>query len=268
MEENSYTFDPAVGEAVPTSQIADSSEERSAQEISDDNQKQIFSETAEYLSNRQQGSTEFMTGADESQMDVELELAQVQQKLHRADELGLSYMEKMQLESKANTLASHLVGGGAPSNVSKETLEEPPLTDDELNEEIINRFPGIQETLQFAADNLPEATATQWNEQLQSSNPEDRLLAARALTSFQNDREHFTTADDGYSAFSADQVNNIVELVGAQHADAITTINAALVAGTATAPQVMQLVSKDPGLVRALHQCASEGVIKIGFWYE
>ena len=265
MEENSFTFDPSVGEAVPTSQIAASSEERSAQEISDANQKQIFSETAQYLSSKQNNSTEYMTGADEDQMDVELELAQVQQKLHRADDLGLSHMEKLQLESLANTLASHLVGAGAPSNASKEPSDEPPLSDEEVNEEITNRFPGIQETLQFAADNLPVETATEWNQQLSSADPEDRLLAARALTSFQNDRDHFTTADDGYSAFTATQVNNIVDLVGAQHADAITTINAALVAGTATAPQVMQMVSKDPGLVRALHQCASEGVIKIGF---
>lgn len=267
MEENSFTYDPALGASVPTSQIADSSEERSAQEISDDNQKQIFSETAEYLANQHQGSTEYMVGGNEQQMEREMELAQIQQKLHRADDLGLSYMEKMQLESMANTLASHLVGnsGGAPPNVSKETLEEPPIDDKELNDEIMDRFPNIQETLQFAADNLPEATATEWNQQLQSSNPEDRILAARALTSFKNDREHFTTADDGYSAFTADQVNNIVELVGANHADAITTVNAALVAGTATAPQIMQMVSKDPGLVRALHQCASEGLIRIGF---
>ena len=252
-----YSFNPVTGQGEAVGRSADSAPP-SAQEQSDVNQQRSFNNTANHLSERaaQKAGTDAQQfgGGD---LEVEIKLQEVQQELHRRTNGQLAHdpLRVLQLEALATQLAASLVGEStAPAE------PEPLVEDQESNDEILDIYPNFRETLQFAADNLPNESAAEWNTFLQSDNKHERQCAAAVLDEFQKNPDSFTTAP---TPLSEADVAAIESELGAEAAHEVITVNAALAAGHASPQDVMSLAMKSPSLYRSIKQLASKGLISI-----
>ena len=65
------------------------------------------------------------------------------------------------------------------------------------------------------------------------------------------------------NVFANHQIDQITELVGAELADKVTTINAALASGAVSKGRAMKTVMSDLALLKAMLQCSQAGIFQL-----
>jgi hypothetical protein len=264
-----YTYDPLTGTASETrggrsiyTSITAATEEQSLgsrEEIERAQQERTASALARRASVNQRTAGTTDQDLDEGTFNVasanlELQLQQVQQRLYHSTNPA----EQAKLAHEAEELAAQLVGARA--------VEDPARYEDEqsIQQAIREEMgPRAAEVLANAADNLSEESTSQLNEILSSDDELTVRTSMQVLEGLKDHPEAFSTDRSSWNTISQDQFSQLVDLVGAENANDIQTISAAIASGVATPAEVLKTVSRDPVLLKALITGAQAGVYQL-----
>lgn len=257
---NSYTFDPSVGEAIPTSEISnnqtnatDSTEVDFSQALQNREDASIRN-TVEALSRRQDKSGDV---GGSNNPEGEQELLGLQRELSQAEATG-DFLKIEALSAKCEALAHALVTG--------QQAQPDPIKEAKWNsakqdaEDQIKQDDAIQAALDYAAENLNDDQIDEWNNVLTKGSATDRQLAAEALTSYKNNPEYFT---DTHQELDESSAMAIVDFLGKEQATEIITLSAAVACGVAKPSDALKVAAKSPALMKNLKACAAQGLIRI-----
>lgn len=243
------------------------SQEIDVQQLADQNQQRSFENTARHLTERNNiQSTEVGAG----NLEAEQKLQEIQLQLHRhnSGREQLNPLEHMKLQAQAEVIASRLVGDPQPSRNDIESQYDSSEEDsvqehlDQADQHVRNTIENIDEVLQFAADNLSSDSANAWNEALSSGDAEERVAAAKVLEKYHQNPEAFGDVSE-VKHFTKAEYQQIESEVGADVADQLRTINAALVSGHAKPTEVVDMFWRSPELMRAARVLTAKGLMTI-----
>ena len=257
-----YTFNPATGQSEETRNGApiEGITEPSLQERSDAVQANLFRQTSQHLADRAFRKSQGVA-TDETPglgtLKTELKLQQVQQQLF---EIGDTDPTKSALlQHEAQQLAELLTTGtvSSPADAVSETDSPEETFADAIRAE--KGSEAVDATLQWAADNLDSGASEVLNEVFEGEHAE---VAYEALERMQANPEMVGSGET--TPIDQAEVNQLEDLLGAEAAHTIATLNAALVAGKASKGDVLGLAMSTPNTVgRWLMQAAEAGIIRL-----
>ena len=248
----SYTYDPKVGSAVPTSQLQESIEEPTP--VEELNRYRV-DKTADGLANR--GNHTSSVG-DQGNVDLEIQLQQTQQKLSRREFSNV--LEEQQLIQQAESLAAQLIGAdGVPQFFN---LDEPEQPKEDFEEEYLNNNPEVEADLKYASEVMSEGLVNQMNTLISEGDELTKVATLDTLKNLRQNPDSFMSASEstGIDAYTEQQ---IASQYGPDMAHAISVLGNGVARGVITTSQAIETAGKDPDLQRALFSLASQGVIRI-----
>lgn len=250
---NSYTFDPAAGQSVPTESIGvtDTSSEPSAQDQAHLSAELSRRDTAAFLASQHNNPAEIKSNAPSG------DLLSLQRELSAAADRG-DHLAVERLELQCYQLASGLVGAKAP----KAPLPQDDVAEDKesITEAYVNKFPNIREELSQVATEWSTKTSEGINDILAEGDELSSSVALNLVHQYAKTPEYFST--EGHTALGGDQANEIISQYGDMGQD-IVTLSAAIAAGQTTTAQAIKLCSNNPEMLQTLVECASKGLISI-----
>ena len=173
-----FQYDPAKGEAVEVSNYPSQQDEGPAvapEEI----ERFVTKRAAQDMAQRARYKDAVEGDVAPANLDAEIELARVQQKLFRGE--FANSLEEQALINQAEALASKLVGGeGAPEVQQTELLLEETIEDSAAE---IAKNPEVQKDLQYASEVMGEELIGEFNEVISG---QDELARAAALDVVKN----------------------------------------------------------------------------------
>lgn len=247
----SYTYDPKVGSAVPTSQLQDSIEEPTP--VEELNRYRV-DKTADGLANR--GNHTSSVG-DQGNVDLEIQLQQTQQKLSRREFSNV--LEEQQLIQQAESLAAQLIGAdGVPQFFS----DEPEQPKEDFEEEYLNNNPEVEADLKYASEVMSEGLVNEMNTLISEGDELTKVATLDTLKNLRQNPDSFMSASEspGIDAYTEQQ---IASQYGPDMAHAISVLGNGVARGVITTSQAIETAGKDPDLQRALFSLAQQGVIRI-----
>ena len=248
----SYTYDPKVGSAVPTSQLQESIEEPTP--VEELNRYRV-DKTADGLANR--GNHTSSVG-DQGNVDLEIQLQQTQQKLSRREFSNV--LEEQQLIQQAESLAAQLIGADAVPQFFN--LDEPEQHQENFEEEYLNNNPEVEADLKYASEVMSEGLVNEMNTLISEGDELTKVATLDTLKNLRQSPDSFMSASEstGIDAYTEQQ---IASQYGPDMAHAISVLGNGVARGVITTSQAIQTAGKDPDLQRALFSLASQGVIRI-----
>ena len=250
---NSYTFDPAAGQSVPTESIGaggDASNEPSAQDSAHLSAELSRRDTAAFLASQHNSPAEIKSDAPSG------DLLSLQRELSAAADRG-DHLAVERLELQCYQLASGLIGAKAPKAPLPQDVD---VEDTEsITEAYVNKFPNIREELSTVAEEWSTETSEGINQILDQGEELSSSLALNLVHQYSKTPEAFT---DSHVELRGDQANEIISQFGQMGQD-VVTISAAIAAGQATTADAIRLCSKKPELMQTMMECAKQGLITI-----
>lgn len=219
-------------------------------------QDRSFDNTAKHLAQRAQAQPTDVGGADNT--DLELELLNVQQRLHR--DHGMNPLERMQLEAKAQTLASQLVGA---EQQTQQSFNDDQWDDRQRQQEEHLKNEGAEDYLKHAGEHLDAETVEGWNQVLDEGDELATATTHNLLKGYRDNPEAFVTKEQGYTPISEDVTGELASLYGQETAEIISTCSQVIAQGLKTPQQVMRTIGKDPSIFMAIADAARRGLITI-----
>ena len=224
--------------------------DQGTEQIYEQAQESHLNQTAQHLAAKHSQKVD----NDHVNLDVEVQLQQLQQKLYRGEYNGP--LEEQQLINQTEALAAQLTGASAPTESQEPDVD---LKTDLVNE-LVND-PKTQETLQFAADNFDSEVSEAINEGLESASAISTQTAIGALSQIRKNPDVIGHGD--VDAINELALNEIANNHGNEVADAIGILNANLVAGNITKGEAMRTAMKDSRVLNALIDASNQGLIKL-----
>ena len=254
---SSYTWDPAQGAAVETSQITNSNDN---QETDYQGQADILAEvnreeTARYLSS-QHGNT---SGVDVNST----ELLSLQRELSAAADSG-DLLRVEALEKRCYELASGLVSG-KPSQlpVNNGASEDTSDARETFEDHARDKYPNLDETLDYAAENLPSAVSDTFNQFLSNGTDEEKSLTVNMLNQFEKQGGKGFNTTDQHSVLSGNDANEVISRFGDEIGGQVVTLSAAIASGHASVSDAISLAARSPKLLTALIEGSRDGLFEI-----
>ena len=253
---DTYTAGLSSAELAST-QVDTGSQETNLAEVSERQGNQIRQETAAYLASKHSGSEQATQFGGTDNLDMEVELQQVQQRLHREGP-GMNPLERMQLEQMATSLAAKLVGESVPTQQefnARWDQDESPA--DELRSQYGEQ--AVNETLQWAGSTLSEEVSVELNEMM-AKNDANTQVTFEGLRRLQQNPELVNRGDIG--KFDIAVANELAEAYG-ESGEQLAAINAALSAGKCSRAQAAKMVMGNPQLAQTAMSAAQAGLINL-----
>lgn len=251
-----FQFDPATGQGVQIDGIQEQQAPEGPAATPEEIERFVTKRAAQDMANRARYQDITQGEVSAADLDTEVLLAQVQQKLYR-NEFANS-LEQQALINQAEELAAKLVGGSAPSN---EATDEPVETIDDSAAEIAQNE-RVQKDLAYAGEVMSEELVTEFNEVIGGDDELSRAAALDTLKHLRQTPQHFVSREDS-TGISADTERMIASEYGDEIAHAISILGNAVAQGVISPTQAIKTASSDPSLQRALFNLASKNVIKI-----
>ena len=248
-----YQFDPATGDAYQVSNGGQPLEDPSAPTQAEIEEFHIQHSAQDYARRK---SVEAAPQINTDNLDAELKLAEVQQKLFAGD---LNPIERLQLEALSEKLAASLVGAPAPKAVTAD--EDDFQSADEYKQDLA-QDPAVQSALANAAEALSPEVSEEINNVLDEA---DELETQNAVSALQQIQQNPDWVNRGEVTPFANQTKDAIhELVGVEMADQINTINLAVSNGVVSKARAARIVMSNPALLTAMLQCSQAGLIQLG----
>ena len=265
MAETSYTYDPAVGDSVPTSQIAAPQSDSnldvdlSHQERADIHAERARVNTAQHLSDRRQG-----TAGDVTSMDATLFAKQKELQIARDN---ADFLAAERLEREVMTLAEKtLQVGHEDLQVDREAPEVLDLADTRAG---LRQDAAVDQGLratQELIDNgvLPAEIQEQIQASLASEDVEELTAAAEAIKAVGAAPELISRVDDvaEMPEISTHEKGQLQELFGEEIASDISALSYGARSGQYSFQELMG-IAQHRGLVGPLMKAAQLGIIRI-----
>lgn len=248
-----WQFDPATGDAYQVTNGGQPLEDPSAPTQAEVEEFHIQQSAQDYARRK---SIEATPQINTGNLDAELKLAEVQQRLFSEN---LNPIERLQLESLSEKLAASLVGAPAPK---AETADEVDFQSADDYKTDLAQDPAVQAALQSASENLSEEVNEAINEVLEEADELETQNAVSALQQIQQNPDWVNRGE--VEPFANHTKDAIHELVGAEMADQINTINLAVSTGTVSRARAARTVMSNPALMTAMLQCTQAGLIQLG----
>lgn len=255
--ENSFSYDPAIGQGVPTSQIANSND---GQETDLQGQADILAEvnreeTARYLSQQHNNTS----GVDVNST----ELLSLQRELSAAADSG-DLLRVEALEKRCYELASGLVTGKpsrlpVPNAASEDTSDER----ESFEQHARDKNPNIDRTLAYAGENMPSEVSETLNDFLSSGTDEEKSLSLNVLKVYESQKGKGFNTSDSHSVLTGSQADEVVSRFGEDIGGQVVTLSAAIASGHATTSDALALAARSPQLLTALIEGARDGLFEI-----
>ena len=250
-----WQFDPATGDAYQVSNGGQPLEDPSAPTQAEVEEFHIQQSAQDYARRK---SIEATPQINTDNLEAELKLAEVQQRLFSED---LNPLQRLQLEALSEKLAASLVGA-APVQEQATQEEDSFQSADEYKAELAED-PAVQSALANAAEALSPEVSEEINNVLDEADELETQNAVSALQQIQQNPDWVNRGE--VTPFSNQTKDAIHELVGAEMADQINTINLAVSNGVVSKARAACTVMSNPALMTAMLQCSQAGIFKLAF---
>ena len=264
MADNSVTFDPSLGEAVPTSQItapqSDSNldVDLSHQELADIHAERARANTAANLSDRRLG-----TAGDPTAMDQFLFAKQ--KELQVAQDAG-DFMAVERLQNEVLSLANKtLAAGYADPQSERDIPEVGDLADTRAG---LKQDATIESAMQWASETLDQDTLSLVQKGLESEDVTVLEETTDILKDVHKSKEYFSRVENPteMAGFDDSQISWITENHGAEAARNLQTINYGIRQGKLTFQEAFRALVKT-GSLKALTSTSRAGIgVNIGLF--
>ncbi len=232
----------------------------SLQEAANEKSARSFERTAAHLSNRR---GEVVVG--DSGNPLEAELQQVQAQIARGG--FANFLEEDALHSRAQALATAIVRGEkvvpqsqqsasrrqaepAATSADKDLFEDTPADiSEDLNEHLRNEMPNINESLQFAADNMSDTAAQEINRSLASGDEGETVIAAQLVSQYHQHSEAFGHSEEVMAESSYYEAK---EQFGEELANDVLRLSKGMAKGEMTLSDAIRACAAKPALLSAL----------------
>lgn len=257
MAEYAFNPDTGSGEVVGATPQA---EPTSAQERSDLQQSLAFRNTSEHLSQRaQEKEGNDITQVASGSIEIEQRLLATQKEMSDINSGKQQHdpLKLLQLEALATKLAGSLVGEESQPEPTQQQEPEKESTADVLRAEYGEQQ--VNETLQFASDNLSEEVSTALNDELAGDGDQAHVVYS-ALETIRKNPDVIGQGE--VTSFDLATANELASQYG-KVGEVLAALNAGLAAGKCTRAEAASFVMKNPDLAQVAISAASQGLIKL-----
>ena len=253
-----FQFEPAKGEAVEVSNYPSQQDPDGPAATPEEIERFVTKRASQDMAQRARYKDAVEGDVSPANLDAEVELAKVQQKLFRRE--FANSLEEQQLINQAEALAAKLVGGEGGPGVQQTELPLEETIEESAAE--IAKDPEVQKDLQYASEVMSEELVSEFNEVIGGQDELARAAALDVVKNLRQSPQHFVSREES-TGISADTEAMIASKYGEELAHAVSVLGNGVAQGVISPTQAIKTASGDPALQRALFSLAQQGVIRI-----